>query len=160
MIERVQNNEIPTDYSGFLQDILTRIQQTRYEMQMSVSKQTLLLYWDIGRAVSEKMQSAVWGAKVVTQLSKDLQAEIPGVRGFSVRNIWRMKMFYDFYAGLGISATIVAQLQNPVYELITNVGWVQNCIILEKCGNIEQVAFYLKQTKEKGWSKLDYNFFS
>ncbi len=189
MIERVQHNELPTDYGGFLQDILMKIQQTRYEMLMSVSKQTLLLYWDIGRAVSEKMQSAVWGTKVVTQLSKDLQTEIPGVRGFSARNIWRMKMFYDFYAGFGITATAVAQLggkqncvvemtelttegnqstvdvqnsatvaaelQIHIYELITSVGWVQNCIILEKCENIEQVAFYLKQTKEKGWSKLD-----
>ena len=43
MIERVQNNKFSTDYSGFLQDILTKIQQTRYKMLMSVSKQTLLL---------------------------------------------------------------------------------------------------------------------
>ena len=181
MIERVQNNEFPTDYSSFLRDILTRIQQTRYEMLVSVSKQTLLLYWDIGRVVSEKMQSASWGTKVVNQLSKDLKTEIPGVRGFSERNIWKMKMFYEFYAGFGICATAVAQLenttnseitvteiqencncatavaqlQNNVYELVTNIGWTQNCIIIEKCKNFEQVAFYLKQTKEKGWSKLD-----
>ena len=88
MIERVQNNEFPTEYSGFLQDILTKIQQTRYEMLMSVSKQTLLLYWDIGRAVSEKIQITGWGNSVVEQLAKDLQTEIPGVRGFSARNLW------------------------------------------------------------------------
>ena len=52
-------------------------------------------------------------------------------------------------------ATAVAQLQNIVYELVTGVGWTQNCIIVEKCKNFEQVTFYLKQTKEKGWSKLD-----
>ena len=51
--------------------------------------------------------------------------------------------------GLGISATAVAQLQNITYELITGVGWTQNCIIVEKCKNLEQVTFYLKQTKEK-----------
>jgi predicted nuclease of restriction endonuclease-like (RecB) superfamily len=49
----------------------------------------------------------------------------------------------------------VAELQTTVYDLITNIGWSQNCIILEKCKSLEQVAFYLKQTKEKGWSKLD-----
>ncbi|MDR2234357.1 MAG: PDDEXK nuclease domain-containing protein [Tannerella sp.] len=189
MIERVQNNEFPTGYSGFLQDILTRIRQARYEMLMSVSKQTLLLYWDIGRAVSGKTQSATWGAKVVTQLSRDLQTEIPGVRGFSVRNIWNMKMLYDFYAQFGICATAVAQLdekqicatavaqlaieenqstetvkdseaevaklQRFIYELVTSVGWTQNCIILEKCKDLKQVVFYLRQTKEKGWSKMD-----
>ena len=225
----------PSDYKPFLQDILTKIQSTRYEMLMSVSKQTLLLYWDIGKMVSEKMQSANWGAKIVSQLSKDLQTEIPGVRGFSVRNIWNMKKFYDFYAQFGICATAVAQLQSNesqlisnsapvgaeletvknqstsvvaanlattvaklqsnenqifincatavaqleteknqttsvvavnsattvaelqmyVYDLITNIGWVQNCIILEKCKELKQVLFYLCQTKEKGWSKLD-----
>jgi len=180
------------DYNHFLQDILSKIQQTRYEMLMSASKQTLLLYWDIGRMVSEKMQDFGWGARIVSQLSKDLQTECPGVRGFSVRNIWNMKMFYDFYAQFGIcattvaqietqtnsncatavaqletdekqstsvvavnSATTVAELQIRVYEMVTNVGWTQNCIILEKCKDLKQVAFYLRQTKEKGWSKLD-----
>ena len=28
-------------------------------------------------------------------------------------------------------------------------------LILEKCKDLKQIAFYLKQTKEKGWSKLD-----
>ena len=129
------------------------------------------------------MQTAGWGAKVVDQLSRDLRAEIPGVRGFSVRNIWRMKMFSDFYAQFEICATTVAQLdenpncatavaqlqnhpnsncatavaqlQSDVYELVTNVGWAQNCLILENCKDLNQVAFYLRQTKEKGWSKLD-----
>jgi predicted nuclease of restriction endonuclease-like (RecB) superfamily len=155
MIKDMEKTGIPFDYRHFLEDILTKIQSARYQMLMSASKQTLMLYWDIGRAVSEKMHSDGWGKSVVEQLSKDLQTEFPGVRGFSARNIWRMKMFYDFYAALGISATAVAELQNPVYELLINAGWSQNCIILEKCKSLEQVAFYLKQTKEKGWSKLD-----
>ena len=161
--------ELMPDNILFLQDVLTKIQQARYEMLMSVSKQTLLLYWDIGTMVSEKMQNAGWGKSVVERLAKDLQTEFPGVRGFSTRNIWRMKMFAEFYAKFGISATTVAQLgenpncatavaqiqnqtnpncatavalnlattvaefQNPIYELITNVGWMQNSLILEKC---------------------------
>ena len=50
-------------------------------------------------------------------------------------------------------ATAVAQLQSGVYELVTNTGWVQNCIIFEKCKDLKQVAFYFRQTEEKGWSK-------
>ena len=185
----LKDKMFPSGYKPFLQDILTKIQLTRYEMLMSVSKQTLLLYWDIGKMVSEKIELAGWGKSVVEQLAEDLQKEIPGVRGFSARNIWRMKMFAEFYATLDISATTVAkieilpnsaiavaeleteenkptaivansattvaELQIRVYDLITNVGWVQNCIILEKCKDLKQIAFYLKQTKEKGWSKLD-----
>jgi len=189
MNDKIQKEDFSPDYNHFLQHILTKIQQTRYEMLMSASKQTLLLYWDIGKMVSEKMQSAGWGQSVVEQLAKDLQTEFPGVRGFSARNIRSMKRFAEFYAQFGISATAVAELetplisahteaeiqsdkncatavavnlatavakfQNPIYELITNIGWVQNCIILEKCKDLKQVLFYLRQTKEKGWSKLD-----
>ena len=185
----MKDKMFPSDYKPFLQDILTKIQSSRYEMLMSVSKQTLLLYWDIGKMVSEKIELAGWGKSVVEQLAKDLQTEFPGVRGFSARNIWRMKTFSEFYAALGISATTVAEiktrlvsatvvaekgieksqlttlapnsaitvaeLQPLVVEWITSIGWVQNCIILEKCDDIKQVIFYLKQTKEKGWSKLD-----
>ena len=103
----------PSDYKPFLQDILTKIQSARYEMLMSVSKQTLLLYWDIGKMVSEKIELAGWGKSVVEQLAKDLQTEIPGVRGFSARNIRNMKRFYEFYATCGISATTVAKIELP-----------------------------------------------
>ncbi len=73
----------------------------------------MLLYWSIGIAVSEKIQSAGWGESAVEQLAKDLQTELPGVRGFSVRNIWRMKMFAEFYTSLGVSATVAAEIETP-----------------------------------------------
>ena len=181
------------DYAGFLTDILSKIKAARYEMLSSVSKQTVLLYWQIGAAVSTKMEASGWGAKTVGQLSKDIQSEFPGVRGFSVRNIWRMKALYEFYAQFGTpatlaaqfgnklvlsqdaptattaqncatavaqlsspnSATAVAELQSHIFQLVTGIGWVHNCIIIEKCKTIEQVVFYLLQTKDKGWSKFD-----
>jgi hypothetical protein len=43
------------------------------------------------------MNNQGWGKSVVEQLSKDLQREFPGIRGFSASNIWRMKTFYDTY---------------------------------------------------------------
>jgi len=189
-IDKIEKDIFQSDYRPFLQDILTIIQQSRYEMLKSVSKQTLLLYWNIGRAVSLKMQSDGWGNSVVEQLSKDLQTEFPGIRGFSARNIWSMKKFAEFYAQFGISATTVAELdekqisaatvaeleieenqsttvvavnsatavaefQMQLYKLVSNVPWSQNSKLLEKCDDIRKIVFYLKMTKEKGWSKLD-----
>jgi predicted nuclease of restriction endonuclease-like (RecB) superfamily len=183
--EMTEKKILQTDYSQFLQDILTKIQSARYDMLQSVSRQTVLLYWEIGKAVSEKMREKGWGAYVVKQLSKDLQTQFPDVRGFSVRNIWRMRAFYEYYSSAlqitnsqenRICATAVAQIQNTensaavaalnsattavefqnhLLQLITDVGWTQNCIILEKCKELNQVVFYLKMTKIKGWSKLD-----
>jgi hypothetical protein len=81
-------------YQPFLKEILSKIQLTRYEMLKTVSKQTVALYWEIGKSVSEKVQQEKWGKSVVEQLSKDLQTEFPGIRGFSARNIWNMKNFF------------------------------------------------------------------
>ncbi|MDR2541339.1 MAG: PDDEXK nuclease domain-containing protein [Candidatus Peribacteria bacterium] len=132
------------NYQTFLQDILTKIQSARYEMLKAVSKQTVLLYREIGKSVSEKIQNAEWGNSVVEQLSKDLQTECPGIRGFSTRNIRYMKHFYEFYAE-----------HIKLQPLVAEIGWVQNCLILEKCKNEKQIEFYLRKTKEQGWSKLD-----
>jgi hypothetical protein len=93
----IEKKFLQADYSQFLQDILTKIQSARYDMLQSVSRQTVLLYWEIGKAVSENFQTKSWGKFVVKQLSKDLQTEFPDVRGFSARNIWRMKTFYEYY---------------------------------------------------------------
>jgi predicted nuclease of restriction endonuclease-like (RecB) superfamily len=178
-IERQTDNSnlrLQPDYQHFLCDVLEKIQSARYAMLESVSKQTVALYWEIGRAVSKKMQAKGWGKSIVEQLAKDLQTEFQGVRGFSARNIWRMKIFYEYYNSViqitgnkkdTICATAVAQIQpdeksvtvaefqSSTPQLVAEVGWTQNCIILEKCKDIEQIVFYLKQTKAKGWSKLD-----
>ncbi|GHU93985.1 hypothetical protein FACS1894156_1600 [Bacteroidia bacterium] len=183
-LEKV-NSVLAVEYRDFLQEILTKIQSARYAMLLSVSKKTLLLYWDIGKAVSKKMQSGGWGQSVVEQLSKDLQTECPGVRGFSARNIWRMKKFYEFYAEILISATVgaelltntksicynsadvtaelqIAEIANSadataeiLPHIVSEVAWEQNCIIIEKCKDLQRIYFYLRMTKEKGWSRLD-----
>ena len=137
-------NNQPINYQPFLQDILVKIQSARYEMLKSVSKQTVLLYWEIGKSVSEKVHNEDWGKSVVEKLSKDLQTEFSGIRGFSSRNIWNMKNFYEFYAK-----------NEKLQPLVAEIGWTQNCLILEKCKNIHQIEYYLRKTKQMGWSKLD-----
>jgi len=131
-------------YQPFLKEILSKIQQARYEMLKTVSRQTVELYWEIGKSVSEKVRQEKWGKSVVEQLSKDLQTEFPGVRGFSSSNIWRMKNFYEKYRDNSFLAPLVRE-----------IGWVQNCLIIEKCKDDLQREYYLRKTKEMGWSKSD-----
>jgi predicted nuclease of restriction endonuclease-like (RecB) superfamily len=136
--------DLSKHYLPFLQDILFKIKQARYEMLKTVNKQTVLLYWEIGKSVSEKVNTEGWGNSVVERLSKDLKTEFPGVRGFSARNIWNMKSFYEFYA------------QNEKLQpLVAEIGWTQNCIILEKCKDNIQIEYYLRKTHQMGWSKAD-----
>lgn len=66
-----------------------------------------------------------------------MQTEHPGVRGFSTRNIWRMKTFYEVYE--------VNQFLPPQ---VAEIGWVQNCLIIEKCKDAIQREFYVRKTKQ------------
>lgn len=113
-------------------------------MLKSVSKQTVLLYRDIGKSVSEKTQSQWRGNGVVEQLSIDLQREFPGIRGFSARNIWRMKVFYETYSK-----------NEKLTPLVAEIGRVQNSMIIEKCKDDLEREYYIKKTKQMGRSKLD-----
>lgn len=135
---------ILANYQPFLSEIRSKIHATRYEMLKTVSKQTILLYWDIGKSVSEKAQNEGWGKSVVEQLAKDLQTEFPNIRGFSARNIWNMKNLYEFYVA-----------NEKLQPLVAEIGWTQNCIILEKCKELSKIEYYLRKTQEMGWTKLD-----
>lgn len=139
----MKGNEL-LSYQPFLKEILSKIQQARYEMLKSVSKQTVALYWEIGKSVSEKVEREKWGKSIVEQLSKDLQTEHPGIRGFSARNIWNMKNFYEFYS-----------INEKLQPLVAEIGWTQNCLILEKCKDSQRIEYYLRKTKQMGWSKND-----
>ena len=97
-------------YRSFLDEILERIHAARYNMLKTVSKETVSLYLFIGKSVSEKVVRKKWGKSVVEQLAKDLQSEFPGIRGFSARNIWRMKNLYDYYKDNQKLTPLVAEI--------------------------------------------------
>lgn len=83
-----------TDYTLFLSDIKAKIQQAQYEAMKAVNTHLVLLYWEIGKSISEKQVQQGWGKSVVENLAKDLQAEFPNIRGLSARNLWQMMDFY------------------------------------------------------------------
>lgn len=86
-----------SNYSELLVEIKQRIRSAQYEALKAVNKELIALYWDIGRMIVTRQQGETWGKSVVETLSKDLQAEFPGISGFSAANVWRMKLFYETY---------------------------------------------------------------
>jgi predicted nuclease of restriction endonuclease-like (RecB) superfamily len=82
------------DYNSFLTEVKGRIQTARLQAGRAVNRELVMLYWDIGRGIVEKQQTAGWGEAVVERLAADLRAEFPDMRGFSGRNLWDMKRLY------------------------------------------------------------------
>ena len=137
-------NELSVEYLQTLKQLVENIRQARYNMLKSVSKQTVELYWNIGKTISEKIELESWGSGTVEKLAKDLQFEFAGTKGFSPSNLWRMRSFYESYKN-----------SEKLVPLVREIGWVQNCMIIEKCKDHLEREFYLKKTAQMGWSKLD-----
>ncbi len=85
------------NYGELLIAVKQRIRAAQYEALKAVNKELITLYWDIGRLIVTRQQGETWGKSVVKNLSVDLQAEFPGIQGFSTANLWRMKLFYETY---------------------------------------------------------------
>ena len=101
-------NPAPKEYVNVLEHIKTDILQTQLKTALSITKELTLLYWRIGKALSEKTQLENWGAKVVEKLAQDLGNSFPGIAGFSRTNIYRMMAFYMAYPNC---PTAVGQLE-------------------------------------------------
>ena len=130
-----------SDYKKFFSGIRDRIVQARYEAYSSVNKESILLYWDIGKRIVEKQDRLRWGEAVVEQLAGDLQREFAGVKGFSKESLWRMKKVYEAYQGNAKLST-----------LLTELSWSNNLLILNRTHADEEREFYLKTCINERWS--------
>lgn len=140
-----QNNIIMdrhTDYQDFVLDLKNRIRAAQYAAHQAINQELLTLYWHIGEQITVKQATLGWGKAIVEQLSSDIQTEFVGIAGFSARNLWRMKQFYEFYGASPILPPIVAE-----------IGWSHHVVIMEKCKNRLAVEFYIQMTKKFGWTK-------
>ena len=74
------------EYSRFLSEIKSRIRSAQYEAMKAVNKEMIALYWELGKRIYEQQNLLGWGRSVVENLSKDIQKEFPGVKGFGTSN--------------------------------------------------------------------------
>lgn len=130
------------DYTNLLIEVKQRIRSAQYEALKAVNKQLIALYWDIGRTIVTRQEGTSWGKSVVQQLAKDLQAEFPGISGFSAANLWRMRLFYESYAE-----------NEKLAPMVREIGWTHNIVILEKCKDDLEREFYIRMTRKFGWTK-------
>ena len=89
---------VPADYADFISGVKERIRHARTTAVRAVNRELILLYWDLGRAIVEKQQTANWGDAIVERVAKDLRAEFPDMRGFSANNLWIVRQFYSEYS--------------------------------------------------------------
>ncbi len=110
-----------------------------------VNNTLIRLYWSIGQYVSNKVTAESWGKNVVEALSDYILSQLPSIKGFSARNIWRMKQFYETY-----------NAHEKLSTLLTGVSWSNHLHILSKTKTLEEKEFYLLLVSKNHYSARDF----
>lgn len=84
-------------YNAWITDIKTRLKTAQLKSAVAVNTELLKFYWELGADIVEKQKTAKWGFGFLQQLSNDLNAEFPELKGFSYRNIRAIRQWYLFY---------------------------------------------------------------
>lgn len=122
-------------------DIIQLIKQSRANVIRAVNAELINLYWNIGKQISTKLEKSEWGDSVVAELAKYIQQSEPEIKGFSDKNIWRMKQFYETYKNFPKLST-----------LLREISWSHNLAIFSRCKTIEEREFYLNLAKQENYS--------
>ncbi len=133
---------LPDDYAALLAEVKERVYSAQYEALKAVNRELVALYWDIGKLIAGRQDMEGWGKSVVERLANDLQNEFPGVRGFSVQNLWYMRQFYLEYRG-----------DEKLQPLVGEISWSKNLIIMARSKDPLEREFYIRMTRKFGWSK-------
>lgn len=125
-------------------EVVALIAASKERTLQAVNTALVELYWQIGEYISHKIASAEWGDGVVTQLARHLADASPGLRGFTGRNLFRMRQFYETYRDDPI-----------VTPLVTQLPWTHNLIILSQSKRPEEREFYLRMAIREQWTKRE-----
>lgn len=123
-------------------EVVGLIEQARLRAYQAVNTELVGLYWQIGEYISGKLVAADWGEGVVDSLAQHLARTVPGQRGFTRRNLFRMRQFFETYRN-----------DAKVTPLVTQLPWTHNLIILSQAQRPEAREFYLRMAVQERWSK-------
>lgn len=167
------------NYDEAVQAIKSAILQSQYDAAKTVNEKQLMLYYGIGKYISMNSRNGFWGKGAIDAISEQLNKELPGLRGFTSRNLRYMRTFYEEWEMLGSyeqvgqisentsgnleltsseleNTTIVPiwNFQVPNYsdfpmDAFLHIGFTHHRVILGKAKNLEERLFYIKRCADE-----------
>lgn len=135
---------LPPLHQADFEHIHQLIQKTQGSVWKQVNTALIQLYWAIGEYISDKTTTSSWGRRIVEELAHYLSHQGLNQKGFSARNLWRMKQFYETYKD-----------QPKLSSLMTEITWTHHLHILSKTKTLEEKAFYLQLAAKHPYSVRD-----
>ncbi len=148
-------------YLAFIKDVKQRIQSAQIKAAVKVNQELLLLYWDVGEHIIARQAEANWGDGFLEQMSRDLRAEFPEMKGFSYRNLYNMRKWVLFWKPFG--RQLVAQLEKPglvkqaasqlekselVQQLVSQIQRGHNLLIINKIKDATKALLHEQRSKQ------------
>lgn len=136
--------KLSTQYNDAVKQIKTAILQSQAKALKGVNQEQLALYYGIGRFISQNSRAGFWGKDAIDTISRQLSTEVPGLRGFSPRNLRNMRMFYEEWKCLDTNladASAKLDLGNKSTDESANLDSCKSLAPLE-IADIPIVAFF------------------
>ncbi len=133
-------NDLPKDFIN----VVNLIQEARENSIRKVNEELILLYWNVGKYISEQLESQKWGSSYVDELASFISENCPEVKGFIRRGLYRMKQFYETYKD-----------NEFVSPLVTQISWTNHLLIMSKTKTDEEREFYVKLCLKEKYSKRE-----
>ncbi len=137
--------QLKNNYESDFDEIHQMITTAKSKVWQQVNHALILLYWDIGSYISKKIKSDNWGKRIVEELAGYISSQHLSLQGFSARNLWRMKKFYETYVNNEILSA-----------LLTEITWTNHLHILSKTKSIEEKEFYLRLAIKNRYPERDF----
>jgi predicted nuclease of restriction endonuclease-like (RecB) superfamily len=125
-------------------DIIRLIKQSQWNAIKSVNTELINLYWNIGQYISDRVEQSDWGQSVVKELADYLSRTELNMKGFSDKNLWRMKQFYETYKDFPKLSAVLRE-----------ISWTNNLTILSRAKTLEEKEFYLRLTSQEKYSSRE-----
>jgi len=132
----------PEGYQALLGDLKERIRAAQIRAALSVNRELVVLYWQIGRAIQQRQEEYGWGAQVIARLSADLRQAFPVMKGFSPRNLQYMRTLAGAYPDEAIAQ-----------QLLRDLPWGHMTHLLDRVSDPAARAWYAQQIVAHGWSR-------
>tara|TARA_R110001583_G_scaffold51483_5_gene160705 strand:- start:1101 stop:1541 length:441 start_codon:yes stop_codon:yes gene_type:complete len=127
------------EYFSRVKDSRYKIQSTQIRAVISLNREMLGLYWEIGKSISKKINEPQWGSSIMDKIAKDLKREFPDQKGFSRSNLFYMKKWFEFHSREN-------EDYKKVPQLVGIFPWGHHRAIIAKTGSYEEAPFYCGKT--------------
>ena len=128
MEEDIIISSADSELNNAVQVIKDAILQSQQRALKAINQEQLALYYGVGRYISANTRTKNWGSGFIDAISEQLRKELPGLRGFSARNLRNMRTFYEEWKQLEQSNSSVpsgelpSNLAVPTAELQSNLA--------------------------------------